>query len=407
MIYCTPEIILSDGNEDVRSLLAQARLSRIVIDEADACDRGHKSSAEAETSRRDLTAVPERLLALFSPSGATERRPAFTILSAHGGPLASIAARLQMGHAGRAIARFRSERERENLRYVVEPRRSLEATARAVAECVFHGEGASGEEKQRHAPALVFCRGPEDATKMAMKLALAVVNLGEAQASIGLILGRSCKTLDDISVHGRSGCGGRVACIVTASRAALDRSGDKEDDGDCSDNDSDGDGVTTAAASAGEPKVRFNAEEPPGGEKALHMMWGARELRVVIATSTLQRGVDLNPSPRAVFVDSAPLSLTELAQSWGRGGRDEKPALCVLFIEPPDAWCVRTVYLLASKILRSRHTHPNTQQQLTVTTRLLIPTCHERGKNSTRAEGRKCRSGRPASPTDRRIFSRG
>ena len=56
---------------------------------------------------------------MASPSPPVGGRPPFTILSAQGGPLANVAARLQMGSDGRTIERFCYQYERANLRYVI------------------------------------------------------------------------------------------------------------------------------------------------------------------------------------------------------------------------------------------------------------------------------------------------
>lgn len=91
--------------------------------------------------------LPELLLEAFDGalkgSDEARARPALTILSANGGPLLGVAARLGMGDGERQIERFYDAHERWNLRYVIEGRHSLATTAEAVAACVFHGEEAS------------------------------------------------------------------------------------------------------------------------------------------------------------------------------------------------------------------------------------------------------------------------
>ncbi len=164
-------------------------------------------------------------------------------------------------------------------------------------------------------------RAARDTVSHATRLA---EKLGE---SVGIVAGKRPKSAEPLLVNKRKR---PSAASAAQGSGAAGGGGDGDDEHD---------GVSLDPIT-----TRFACVVDPGGASAravelpqLLRQWSDGSVRVLVATSTLQRGVDLKPSPRAAFVAEAALGVGELDQFWGRAGRDGRPARCALFAKPPAA----------------------------------------------------------------------
>jgi ATP-dependent DNA helicase RecQ len=94
--------------------------------------------------------------------------------------------------------------------------------------------------------------------------------------------------------------------------------------------------ATAAAISRwGFPAAPYHGRLPDASRRRIHEGFGARDLRVVVATSAFGMGVDF-PDIRQVIHLGFPGSVEAYYQEAGRSGRDGKPSLCLLIHSGKD-----------------------------------------------------------------------
>ena len=94
---------------------------------------------------------------------------------------------------------------------------------------------------------------------------------------------------------------------------------------------------STAAAISrwGFPAAPYHGRLPDAGRRRIQEGFASRDLRVVVATSAFGMGVDF-PDVRQVIHLGYPGSVEAYYQEAGRGGRDGRPALCLLIHSSKD-----------------------------------------------------------------------
>ncbi|TMC70078.1 MAG: ATP-dependent DNA helicase RecQ [Chloroflexi bacterium] len=94
---------------------------------------------------------------------------------------------------------------------------------------------------------------------------------------------------------------------------------------------------STAAAISrwGFPAAPYHGRLPDAGRRRIQEGFASRDLRVVVATSAFGMGVDF-PDVRQVIHLGFPGSVEAYYQEAGRGGRDGRPALCLLIHSSKD-----------------------------------------------------------------------
>jgi RecQ family ATP-dependent DNA helicase len=94
----------------------------------------------------------------------------------------------------------------------------------------------------------------------------------------------------------------------------------------------------------GRVAAHYHAEMPDGEREAAQRAWMRREVPIICATIAFGMGID-KPDCPLVIHRSLPRSLSAYAQEAGRGGRDGRPALCMLLYSRGDATKQRQMIL--------------------------------------------------------------